>query len=380
LRVAEALEGLPALARALEAGELSWSALRELTRVASGDTEQQWLQFSRGKTVRQLEEVVAGAKPGDGPDSPRAPGPRRHVLRFEVAPETFALFREASAHLRRQGDRAFDDDALLLTMARSVLGGPTDEGRASYQVSLSVCSECGPAEQHANGALVTVGPEIIAMATCDAQHIGKVTAPANDNPTASDAETESDTEPDADTDVPPSPTAESPPVRAHAGTRARQTIPPALRRAILHRDHHRCCVPGCKSSTFLDLHHIVPRSEGGSNDPSNLLDLCGAHHRAVHRGHLIIERGPSGLRFLHADGRPYGEVSAPAPLDNQTKVASALRNLGFRDADVRTVLAELRQQESTRNAASDGTPRIVTTEQLLREALVRLGPKRSARR
>jgi hypothetical protein len=33
LRVAEALEGLPALARALSSGELSWSAVRELTRV-----------------------------------------------------------------------------------------------------------------------------------------------------------------------------------------------------------------------------------------------------------------------------------------------------------------------------------------------------------
>jgi hypothetical protein len=34
LRVAEALEGLPALHQALESGSLSWSAVRELTRVA----------------------------------------------------------------------------------------------------------------------------------------------------------------------------------------------------------------------------------------------------------------------------------------------------------------------------------------------------------
>src|SRR6187455_2049751 len=45
LRVAEALEGLPALARALSSGELSWSAARELTRVAVLDTEQEWLDF-----------------------------------------------------------------------------------------------------------------------------------------------------------------------------------------------------------------------------------------------------------------------------------------------------------------------------------------------
>jgi 5-methylcytosine-specific restriction endonuclease McrA len=325
---------------------------------------------------------------------------RRHVLRFEVAPETFALFREASAHLRRNGDASFDDDAILLAMARAVLGGPTDEGRASYQVSLSVCSECSRAEQRANGALVVVGPEIVAMASCDAQHIGNVTAPANDNPTPADAAPDPatapapETETDADPSVAPSPTVapharhldgnrHPAPVRAHRGTRVQrtqQTIPPALRRAILHRDHHRCCVPGCKNATFLDLHHIQPRSAGGSNDPANLVYMCGAHHRAVHRGQLIIERGPSGLRFLHADGRPYGEVGTSTQFDSHGKVASALRNLGFRDTEVRAVLADLRGDQSTERPHDDRAPRVMTTEQLLREALVRLGLGRNARR
>ena len=44
LRVAEALEGLPKLAGALERGSLGWSAARELTRVAVADTEQVWLE------------------------------------------------------------------------------------------------------------------------------------------------------------------------------------------------------------------------------------------------------------------------------------------------------------------------------------------------
>src|SRR6185503_10666552 len=53
LRVAEALEGLPVLAHALSSGELHWSAVRELTRVALRDTEREWLEFTRGKTTRQ---------------------------------------------------------------------------------------------------------------------------------------------------------------------------------------------------------------------------------------------------------------------------------------------------------------------------------------
>src|SRR5215813_4494456 len=121
LRVAEALEELPAIARALETGELNWSAARELTRVAVTETEREWLEFARGKTVHQLEAVVAGKSPGDKPASTNRPDARRHVLRFEVAPETLALFREAMNRLRR-GGTSLDDDSALMLMARHVLG------------------------------------------------------------------------------------------------------------------------------------------------------------------------------------------------------------------------------------------------------------------
>jgi hypothetical protein len=50
LRVAEALEQLPLIAGALEQGSLHWSCARELTRVAIPETEEEWLDASRGKT------------------------------------------------------------------------------------------------------------------------------------------------------------------------------------------------------------------------------------------------------------------------------------------------------------------------------------------
>src|SRR5262245_28375693 len=49
LRVAEALEGLPETARALESGRISFSAARELTRVALPSTEGEWLDAARGR-------------------------------------------------------------------------------------------------------------------------------------------------------------------------------------------------------------------------------------------------------------------------------------------------------------------------------------------
>src|SRR6187455_1847013 len=47
IRVAEALEGLPETARKLQAGSISFSAARELTRVAIPATESEWLGATR---------------------------------------------------------------------------------------------------------------------------------------------------------------------------------------------------------------------------------------------------------------------------------------------------------------------------------------------
>jgi hypothetical protein len=119
LRVAAALEGLPLLSRALAEAALHWSSVRELTRVAVAATEREWLELARGKTLRQVEELVAGRHLGADPAGPRDPAAERHVLSFEVAPETFALFREARSELRRRCDAALDDDAVLLEMSCS---------------------------------------------------------------------------------------------------------------------------------------------------------------------------------------------------------------------------------------------------------------------
>src|SRR5256885_6321382 len=67
LRVARALGDLPALTGALESGELAFTAVRELTRVATPATEAAWLDAARSKNVRQIEELVAGHRRGDLP-------------------------------------------------------------------------------------------------------------------------------------------------------------------------------------------------------------------------------------------------------------------------------------------------------------------------
>jgi 5-methylcytosine-specific restriction endonuclease McrA len=63
------------------------------------------------------------------------------------------------------------------------------------------------------------------------------------------------------------------------GARTR-TIPPALRRALHHRDHG-CRFPGCGVS-FGQGHHLRHWAQGGPTTLSNLALLCRRHHRAVH--------------------------------------------------------------------------------------------------
>ncbi|HXK19753.1 MAG TPA: HNH endonuclease signature motif containing protein, partial [Polyangiaceae bacterium] len=329
LRVAGALKGLPQLAQALREGAATWSSVRELTRVAIPETERAWLEAASGRTAHQVERLVSGHRAGDLPSAAKTIGAERHVLRFEVSGEVLATFREALTKLRREADGALDDDAALLLMARQVLSGPVDAGRASYQVAMTVCEGCRRATQLGRGEAVAVSAAAAAMAHCDAQilprvhvgeteraHVGESDARAGEAEHARAGETE-------------------------RALKATQTVPPAVRRSVLRRDQHRCQVPGCRHATFVDVHHIQARDEGGAHEPKNLLTLCSAHHRACHRGALSIEgSAPSALRFQHADGTTYGGALSPKAADTQLRAFRALRALGFGEREARLALRQ----------------------------------------
>jgi 5-methylcytosine-specific restriction endonuclease McrA len=95
------------------------------------------------------------------------------------------------------------------------------------------------------------------------------------------------------------------------GARTR-TIPPALRRALQHRDHG-CRFPGC-GLRFTDGHHIRHWANGGPTTLSNLMLLCRRHHRAVHEHGFTVERLPGGELTFHA---PDGWALPDSPLPPQ---------------------------------------------------------------
>jgi len=284
LRVARALGALPQLTEALAAGELPFSAVRELTRVATPATEAAWRTAAIGKNLRQIEELVADHRPGDRPEDPADPEVRMHVVRFELSAETFASLRQVHGVLNDEHGSHLSDDQLVATLCGAVLEGtPATEptGRAKFQIAVTVCERCQQGWQDGAGAKIAISPAAVERAMCDAQHIGSI-----DRAT---------------------------PERAH------QDIPPSVARLVWRRDGGRCRVPGCRSARGLEIHHLVRRVDGGSHDAFNLCLLCSSCHLAHHNGVLTII-GPADHLEVRRPGGPGPIAKADAHVGAPTKL------------------------------------------------------------
>lgn len=319
IRVAEALDVLPATAQALAAGTLSFSAVRELTRVATPETESAWLSALEGCTVREIEDNVRGHGPGDLPDDRPDPASMSRVVRLELPPQVYALFLDARRHLERAAGTPLTDAELVSDLCRLALSGADVSAEPTHQVSISVCPDCDRGWHDAAGRSVELPAAAIERARCDAIELGRVDGP-------------------------------------EVSARVR-TIPLPVRRAVLARDHHRCTIPGCRSSRHLDLHHIIPWSIGGEHTLANLTTLCGRHHDAAHDGLIQIAGMPGALVVTHADGRPYGTPPPPPPVPTTAAACSALTRLGFRAAEAAAAV----RQAATHVGATDSLETLIRT-------------------
>jgi len=86
--------------------------------------------------------------------------------------------------------------------------------------------------------------------------------------------------------------------------RKRRTVPPAIRRALDHRDKG-CRFPGC-GCRYTDAHHITHWADGGETKLENLILLCRRHHRAVHEEGVRVEMTEGGAEAGTVDGAETG--------------------------------------------------------------------------
>jgi len=333
VRVARALGALPQLADALACGELSYAKVRALTRVATPETEERLLAVGRAGTACHVERIVRGWRRVDALAEARE-ATHRHksralhvyqdedgmvVVRGRLTPDAGAVLIQALAaaretlYQRARGMDATDGpedvsaetpsmaqqqaDALAL-LAETALHHDLDPGAAGerYQVVVHVDAEV-LADPEAPGQSVLEGGTHVSAETsrrlaCDASRVVM--------------------RHDPDGQV------------VEVGARTR-TIPPALRRALHHRDRG-CRFPGCGVS-FGQGHHLRHWAQGGPTTLSNLAMLCRRHHRAVHEEGYQVERQPDGeLRFRRPDGRPLPDVPPPPAVPDDPVRALRARN------------------------------------------------------
>jgi hypothetical protein len=295
VRVARRLVELPAIREAFASGELSFSKVRALTRVATEETEDELVGIALHATAAQLEVMVRSyrrasrAQELDEANARHASRALVHhydeegflVIKARLAPEDGAVVLAAltaaaeqiacsaasegvtavtpEAHPLRSATR--NADALVAIADAFLVSAParsTDGGRHQVVVHVDVdeLRDDGRCELDDGTALP---PETARRLGCD----GSVVMIE-----------ERDGEP------------------LSVGRKTRK-IPYAIRRALRARDK-RCRFPGCSQTRFVDAHHIRHWANGGETSLGNLVQLCRFHHRFVHEGGCRLEKTTEG--------------------------------------------------------------------------------------
>jgi hypothetical protein len=342
VRVARLLEELPSILASFAHGELCYSQVRALTRVATGETERDLLMIARHATAAQLD-VIVGAYRGVLSYELGAGHERRYVrceheddgsllIQARLPAEEGALvmaaldagrdaIREGRAPLPGEGKDVADagerpDRALRPTggaPAEATHIGDSDAGEPETREA-----DAAPGGRTAVSnadALVLMAETMLSMGAAErgggdnyqvVVHVDAATLAHDDEDGACQLEHGTALHPETarrlacDASVVRILERDGRPLSVGRKTRA---VPPALKRALNARDPI-CRFPGCPQRRFLHAHHVQHWAHGGRTDLKNLIHLCSHHHRLVHEGGYTIQHGHRGaLRFRRPDGR-----------------------------------------------------------------------------
>ena len=320
VRVARALGSLPRLAEALARGELSYAKVRALTRVATPETEERLLAVGRAGTAEHVERIVRGWRYVDRKAEADAAarqhsGRAMHVyhdddgmvrVRGRLAPEIGALLMKALDAAR---ETLYPPVRPVASGADGALGSrrvpvevPTwEQQQADALALLAETALHQGLDPGTPGERYQVVVHVDAPVLADADHPGQSVL---EEGTRVSAETSQRLACDAGRVV----MQHDSEGRLREVSARTRTIPPALRRALQHRDRG-CRFPGC-GVRFGQGHHIRHWAHGGPTTLSNLALLCRRHHRADHEEGFRVQRQADGeLEFR----TPYGWLIPDVP-------------------------------------------------------------------
>jgi hypothetical protein len=261
VKVANALGELPTICASFEKGELSYSKVRAMTRVATRDNEDFLLNIAHHCTAHHMENLVSKYR--------RA----RRLHDRNIADEQY---RDRSLKYH------YDDDGSFVIKGRF----PAEQGALilkALQLAVEQKECAGDALDSIEDSREIPGADVTAETSrrfcCDAS-VSPIVTDNNGEP-------------------------------LNIGRKS-HTIPAPMRRALRTRDHG-CRFPGCTHKHFIDGHHIRHWADGGETSLDNLVLLCRHHHRLVHEGGFGCERSDTGqLVFRNERGEVVG-ISGTAP-------------------------------------------------------------------
>jgi hypothetical protein len=299
VRIAGALRSLPVTVAAFERGELSFSKVRVLTRIATTENEAELLDLARTATAAQLERIV-----------------RATVV---------AMQDPAERHELRALSFGVDTEGFGTTFARA----PIDQQAIIEQ---AVAKAVPSIESSAEDSKSPIAQRRLDALTLICEHF----LATGDAPTTRSAETRNnavihvDVDPDGvvsgvtDTGVPvPPETCKrllcDATVQGMLGDlghpvgcgRQTRTINRKMRRWLDKRSGRKCEFIGCTSTLFLQGHHVWEWARGGPTEAWNLVNLCWHHHHLVHEGgYRLVHDGLGGVTCYRPDG---SELTNPIP-------------------------------------------------------------------
>ncbi|MCC6872893.1 MAG: DUF222 domain-containing protein, partial [Sandaracinaceae bacterium] len=311
LRIAKALASLPAIDEAFSKGQLSYSKVRAMTRVATPENESRLLDMALHSTAAQLEKMCKSARSVErleGRASRDEAEERwvRHrvmdegVVRIEaqLSADEAELVLEALRVVResmRGGEAQPDLADALVRMAELTLASPEAceaEGDAQERAPDDTARRSKPTRTGADRA------QVIVHLAPDVLEEGSIAGTLDDGTRVS-AETLRRVACDCGL------LGVREDERGHVLDIGRKTrsIPPALRRAVSLRDRG-CRFPGCTCDRFIECHHVEHWLEGGETKLDNLLSLCPFHHRLIHEGGWTLSFDGDEPTFRAPDRKP----------------------------------------------------------------------------
>ncbi|MEE8459115.1 MAG: AAA family ATPase [Phycisphaerales bacterium] len=284
-----ALQELPGIDREFRRGGLFWSQVRELIRVATPETEDEWVKFTKGRTARQIAAEVARRRKGDRPADKR----RRSIHEAWFRPEgrmnaaQWAKWTMAREKLEAELDRPVTDAEMFEEAANLLLGSRPDGSVAGRTPVNDTHYRANVLHDVRNGhTTIEVDGVRLPLDVATAQTVLR----GSDRPELAPREDPHEN------DGP-----EVPYEQRHEKT------PEKLRRKVLWRDKHHCRC--CDSRANLTVHHKKWRRYGGRTVARNLITLCEHCHSLVH-ARLLVIRGTieGGVLFLDAKGRALSDL------------------------------------------------------------------------